>query len=158
MNTLYAACGSNLHLGQMTRRCPGAQTAGTAVLENYRLLFRGWDGHAVATVEPREGSSLPVLLWRISNLNERVLDRYEGWPHLYRKEELTFLRADGPASAMLYRVAPGHTAGRPPNSYYNTLEEGYRACGFSVSDLELALEQTLEEMARERYQGMLPPW
>ena len=34
----------------------------------------------------------------------------------------------------------------------------YRACGFPLSGLELALEQTLAEMAQERYQGMLPPW
>ena len=158
MNTLYATYGSNLHLGQMARRCPGAQTVGTAVLENYRLLFRGGDGCAVATVEPREGSSVPVLLWRISSRNERALDLYEGWPRLYGKEELSFSGADGPVSAMLYRMTPGHPAGRPSDFYYNTLEEGYRACGFPVSGLELALEQTLAEMAQERYQGMLPPW
>lgn len=158
MKTLYAAYGSNLHLGQMAHRCPGAQTAGTAVLENYRLLFRGGDGCAVATVEPMAGSSVPILLWTITGRDEQALDRYEGWPHLYGKEELAFSREDGPVSAMLYRMAPGHPAGRPSDFYYNIIEEGYRACGFPVSDLELALERTLEEMAQERCQGMLPPW
>ena len=74
------------------------------MLENYWLLFRGGDGCAVATVEPREGSSVPVLLWRISRRNERTLDLYEGWPCLYGKEELSFSGADRPVSAMLYRM------------------------------------------------------
>ena len=49
--------------------------------KNYELLFRG-----VATVEPKEGATVPVLLWKIEPLDEAALDRYEGWPHLYRKE------------------------------------------------------------------------
>ncbi|WP_294475354.1 gamma-glutamylcyclotransferase family protein [uncultured Intestinimonas sp.] len=158
MNPLYAAYGSNLHLGQMAHRCPGAQTVETAVLENYQLLFRGGDGHGVATVEPMAGSSVPILLWTITGRNEQALDHYEGWPHLYGKETLTFSGEDGPVSAMLYRMTPGHPAGRPSDFYYNILEESYRACGFPVSGLELALERTLEAMAQERCQGMLPPW
>ena len=37
----YIAYGSNLNLPQMRGRCPGATIVGTAVIENYRLLFKG---------------------------------------------------------------------------------------------------------------------
>ena len=60
---LYIAYGSNLNRPQMAFRCPTAKVAGTSELKGYELLFRGGRFGAVATVEPKEGSSVPVLLW-----------------------------------------------------------------------------------------------
>ena len=59
----YLAYGSNMNLEQMAARCPGAKPLGTAVLHDYKLVFRGSRGGAVATVEPHKGGSVPVLLW-----------------------------------------------------------------------------------------------
>ena len=67
---LYIAYGSNLNLTQMECRCPGASVVGTGEVKGYELLFRG-----VATIEPRENASVPVLLWKISPRNEKALDR-----------------------------------------------------------------------------------
>ncbi len=78
--TLYIAYGSNLNLPQMAFRCPTAEVAGTSELKDYELLFRGGRRGAVATVEPKEGSSVPVLLWKIRQKDEEALDRYEGYP------------------------------------------------------------------------------
>ena len=33
---IYLAYGSNLHLGQMSRRCPDAKRLGTAMLQDYQ--------------------------------------------------------------------------------------------------------------------------
>ena len=85
-NRLYIAYGSNLNIEQMGFRCPYAVPIGTTVLTDYRLMFRGgMDGNAVATIEPAKGESVPVLLWEITPRDEEALDRYEGWPRLYRK-------------------------------------------------------------------------
>ena len=62
---LYVAYGSNLHIGQMAHRCPTAKVVGASSLKGRRLLFRGGHGNAVATVEPYEGGSVPVLAWEI---------------------------------------------------------------------------------------------
>ena len=62
--TLYIAYGSNLNLPQMALRCPTAEVVGKSELKDYELLFRGGRRGAVATVEPKEGSSVPVLLWK----------------------------------------------------------------------------------------------
>ena len=74
---LYIAYGSNLNLPQMERRCPTAKVVGTSEIKNYELLFRG-----VATVEPKEGASVPVLLWKIEALDEAALDRYLSLIHI----------------------------------------------------------------------------
>ena len=41
MSKYYLAYGSNLSVAQMAQRCPDAVYVGTAVLTDYRLLFKG---------------------------------------------------------------------------------------------------------------------
>lgn len=75
---LYLAYGSNLNKRQMAHRCPTAKFICTSVLEGYELLFRGGHGSAVANVEPKKDSSVPVGIWEIDDRDEKALDIYEG--------------------------------------------------------------------------------
>lgn len=75
---LYIAYGSNLNLEQMAFRCPTAKVVGKSELKDYELLFRGGRRGAVATVEPKAGSTVPVLVWEIQKKDEASLDLYEG--------------------------------------------------------------------------------
>jgi len=63
LKKMYAAYGSNLNFAQMEHRCPDATFYGAAELKDHELLFRGSPTSAVATIEPKEGSSVPILLW-----------------------------------------------------------------------------------------------
>lgn len=47
MKKYYLAYGSNLNIPQMQYRCPEARIIGTAVIEGYRLLFKGRDRKSV---------------------------------------------------------------------------------------------------------------
>ncbi len=49
----------------MARRCPTAKVIGKGEIKDHELLFRGHSMSAVATVEPKAGSSVPVLIWEI---------------------------------------------------------------------------------------------
>lgn len=140
---IYLAYGSNLHLGQMERRCPDAKPLGTAMLQDYQLLFRGGTRGAVATVEPKEGGRVPVLLWTISARDERSLDYYEGYPFLYRKETVTVDLDGTPTEAMVYIMNEGRPLGAPSTVYYNTILEGYRANGLDTCYLRWGLEESL---------------
>ena len=140
---IYLAYGSNLHLGQMERRCPDAKPIGTAMLHDYQLLFRGGTRGAVATVEPKEGGRVPVLLWTISARDEQSLDRYEGFPFLYRKEMVTVDLDGKPTEAMVYIMNEGRPLGAPSTVYYNTILEGYRANGLDTCYLRWGLEDSL---------------
>lgn len=141
---LYIAYGSNLNLGQMAVRCPGASVAGTSEVKGYGLLFRG-----VATIEPKAGANVPALLWRITPQDERNLDRYEGWPHLYRKETFRVELAGKSVSAMAYVMNDGRKAAMPSRYYYDVIEEGYRTAGMDRDALKQALEWTREVMGQE---------
>ena len=120
---------------------------GTSEIKNYELLF-----HGVATVEPKEGASVPVLLWKIEALDEAALDRYEGWPHLYRKEMMDVELEGKSISAMVYVMNDVRFLGMPSESYYKVIEEGYQTAGFDMAVLEHALERTEEMMKQEESQ------
>lgn len=146
---LYIAYGSNLNLPQMAHRCPTAKPVGTAVIKNYELLFRGGRRGGVATVEPREGASVPVLLWSIRPKDEASLDHYEGFPNLYGKRMMEVELGGGTVPAMVYVMTPGHDAGYPSDYYLNVIAEGYRTAGFDLGVLAAAVERTEEIMAEE---------
>ena len=93
---LYFAYGSNINLDQMAHRCPDATPVGPVMLENYELLFRGMTNHGgVATIRPKHGSYVYGLMWKLTPECEKSLDHYEGYPHLYRKEQVTVFDAKG---------------------------------------------------------------
>lgn len=141
---LYVAYGSNLNLPQMKRRCPKAKVAGVSEIQGYELLFRG-----VATIEPKEDGRVPVGLWRITPEDERALDRYEGWPHLYRKEMLELELNGRSVSAMAYVMNEGRKAALPAEYYYDVIAKGYRSFGLDEKILEEAMERTMEVMKLE---------
>ena len=59
---LYIAYGSNINLQQMAYRCPHSRVAGTSEIKDFELEFRG-----VATIVPKKGASVPVLIWELDD-------------------------------------------------------------------------------------------
>lgn len=139
-NNLYIAYGSNLNLRQMSRRCPTAKPIGTGMLKDYQLTFR-----SVATIEKVLGAETPVGIWEITSKDESSLDRYEGYPHLYRKEIVTVTTKNGELEAMVYIMNKGE-AMLPNQSYYNTIEEGYMDVGLDLTYLHEALRDTIKRL------------
>lgn len=133
---IYLAYGSNLNLKQMKYRCPSAKVLGTTTLDGYELLFRGYHESAVATVEPKEGSSVPVLLWRTTAMDEFALDRYEGFPTLYRKENIKVPFKGKEVEAYIYIMNDGRPINSPGCGYYSTIRDGYIDCGFDIEFLK----------------------
>lgn len=131
----YIAYGSNLNLEQMARRCPTAKVVGKGEIKDYELLFRGSRESAVATVEPKKGASVPVLIWDIGLEDERNLDIYEGYPRLYGKVNLEVQTEDGCESIMAYMMNKGHEIGKPSVRYLETIVNGYLEAGFDLNTL-----------------------
>lgn len=150
--TLYIAYGSNLNLPQMAHRCPTAEAVGTSRLKDYELLFRGGRRGAVATVEPKEGSDVPVLLWKIREKDEASLDLYEGYPRLYDKQIMEVELDGKTVSAMAYVMTPGYEFGIPSDYYVGTIWQGYQSAGFDTQILEDAVEKAIALTARQEQQ------
>lgn len=148
----YIAYGSNLNLEQMARRCPTARVIGRGEIKDYELLFRGYRNSAVATVEPKAGASVPVLIWEIGQVDEWNLDMYEGYPRLYGKENLEVQMAGECESIMAYTMNEGHEIGIPSAPYLETITEGYESAGFAVSGLLASVSHCRELMETQQEQ------
>ena len=134
---LYVAYGSNMNITQMRHRCRTAVAVAVGEIKDYRLRFYGRYGSAVATIEKAKGSSVPVLVWKIRPKDEKSLDIYEGYPHLYRKETIDININGELYSGMAYIMNdnPAFSYNHPSPYYAHVIAEGYRDCGLDVQRL-----------------------
>ena len=131
----YIAYGSNLHVAQMQRRCPGAIAVGTAWLDGWRLAFRGSKTGAYLTIIPDGEHETPVGIWKITAADERMLDIYEGYPTFYEKQTIRLrMKLLHPTerfscktvNAMVYLMPLTARPGTPSQLYVNTCAVGYK--------------------------------
>ena len=147
----YVAYGSNLHLGQMDYRCPDAKIVGTGYLNNWQLRFKGSKTGAYATIDRCKGYTVPVLVWEISERDEKSLDRYEGFPTFYYKQNVIVNMNDGSKlKGMVYIMTSRAKAGVPSMQYVDTVFNGYKQNQLDVSILERALGQNVIECRKNR--------
>lgn len=144
---LYIAYGSNMDVRQMSFRCPTAKLIGPSEVEGYRLLFKGSQTGAYATIEPAEGGKVPVLVWEIGKNDENSLDRYEGFPTFYYKKDLTVSVNGKKETAMVYIMDERRPLGGPSFRYYKVIEDAYVKYNFDMAILEQALADSMTEDA-----------
>ena len=142
---IYAAYGSNMNLAQMADRCSAAKVLDIGYLKDYELVFRGGWNIAVATIEKKKGGRVPVVLWTIEPTDEAALDRYEGYPFLYRKETIDVQTDGGAIQAMVYVMNEGRTAGSPSRYYLDIIAQGYEEAGLSKEALYESAFKTKEK-------------
>lgn len=140
MTKLYLAYGSNMDEGQMEERCPDTKLIGKSVVDGYRLLFKGSERGVYATIEQRQGGRLPVLVWEITENDERNLDEYECYPVLYYKEEIPVFLDGKFEKAMAYIMDESQEYGVPQETYYDILERAYQKFEFPMKILTEAYE------------------
>ena len=123
---LYVSYGSNLNKEQMAERAPSATPLGSGYFKGWKLVFR-----RVADIqEATPDSMLPVGFWSISKNDEVALDRYEGFPRVYRKTSIN--------GAMTY-VMNSDDIAPPSPRYFDTIRRGYEDFGLEADHLITAL-------------------
>lgn len=134
----YLAYGSNLNKEEMENRCQSAKPLGTAVLEDYQLAFCR---HATIIKEP--GAYVPVGVWSIDDECEKLLDRYEGYPHYYTKEVVGIEFEGKDIEAIVYVMNKDHANFRLPHSdHLDEITRGYIDFNLNIYDLFSGLQFT----------------
>ena len=133
----YLAYGSNLNLAQMKQRCPTSKKVGTAIIKDYRLLFK----RTYLTIEPAEGYEVPVGVLEIWENDERALDYYEGYPDFYCKKgfEIVLNGSSRRLNAFAYIMDESYRFELPSPIYVETVRQGYADFGFDFSSIEEAI-------------------
>lgn len=138
---LYVAYGSNLNLEQMAGRCPSAQVYGRGTVNDYKLVF-----NRVASIEPEPNAKTPVAVWIIDDACEKALDRYEGYPWLYRKEDIEVQMHDGETVKGVVYIMNESRRQLPSMGYYGTIAQGYEDVGLDRTFLTDALTECYQSV------------
>lgn len=140
---IYVAYGSNINTEQMNFRCPAAEIYGVGMIEGYELNF-----NKVATLVKKENEQSPALLWKLSSEDEKSLDKFEGYPHKYKKIEVD-VNVDGrTVKGMAYVMNNSSRLDIPSDEYYNRIESGYMEMELPLEYLEEAYERAAAETER----------
>lgn len=120
----------------MRRRCPTATILATADLKGYELLFKGSLTGSYLTIEKNESGIVPVAIWEVNPADELALDRYEGYPNFYYKQNIK-LTCKGirtgkrrTITAFAYIMHEDRPIGIPSEFYLRTCLDGYEAFYF----------------------------
>jgi gamma-glutamylcyclotransferase (GGCT)/AIG2-like uncharacterized protein YtfP len=128
---LYAAYGSNMDPQQMAARAPHSPMTGTGWLPGWRLTFGGedigWEG-ALATVVEDAGEQVFVVLYDLTEVDERALDGWEGGQGVYRKLRVRVHSLSGDRSAWLYTL-DAYEGGLPSARYLGIMADAAEAAG-----------------------------
>lgn len=157
--TFYLAYGSNLSIERMRGRCPDAEVIGRAMIPGYRLLFKRSQSGFYATIEQDANCTVPVLVYRISEYDEALLDRCEGYPrHYYKRYFQLSVRSleDGKligkkSGCMAYVLHEDRLLGEPAMEYFDLLREGYERWGFDAAVLDKALADSVGNRNAKKY-------
>ena len=147
----YLAYGSNLNVQQMKHRCPDAKPIGTAWIKDYQLLFKGSKTGSYLTIEKAEKSKVSVAVWDISEVDERRLDAYEGYPNFYYKKEMEVTVNRRKIKAFVYIMHEERPLGIPSSLYVETCVQGYRDFGFHLKHLRLAFDSSERGVRNEKF-------
>ena len=144
------AYGSNLVEERMKARCPGAEPFGTSMIRGYRLLFKQSMTGAYATIEQDANCKVPVAIYKMTAEDEARLDKFEGYPKYYRKQEF-FLPVWGLNGrkkmnrrlCIAYIMREHRLLGEPTADYFSFLDKGYGRWGFGREFLLKGLEDSI---------------
>lgn len=146
---LYLAYGSNMDEEIMKQRCPNAEFLETGVLKDFRLMFKGEEPDAYATIEEWQGYSVPYVLWGITECDEAELERFEEPPYNYQKYSIEIEYDDDTYWAIFYAKSDEERVGQPMTHYIDVIENAYEKYKFDEKILDEALR-----LSDEYYQHM----
>ena len=127
--SLYFAYGSNLHLRQFARRCPGAKPAGRARLPDYRLAFTRYSTKrkgGVADIVPEPGAEVWGALYEVDETHLASLDQHEGVPRSYRRETILVFDDDAQEREVFTYIANRTGRFAPSRMYLDLIVTGAR--------------------------------
>ena len=128
---LYFAYGSNLNHYQMKNiRCFGSRYLKNHFLKDYKLIFchpNKSNKFGYANIVKKKNSQVSGAIWEITKEHEKILDTYEGFPHIYQKE---YFYLEG--KKIMFYIMSRYFIKNPPKSYIDTINKGYEDCNIDL--------------------------
>jgi len=147
----YIAYGSNLYKTQMQERCPEAKEFGKMMLKDFKLVYRKSNSGYYLSIDKKIGSMVPVVIYIVSESDEKSLDRYEGYPKWYSKENINLTltpfnsNKEVTVNAFYYYLdSRTCEVGIPKSEYVERCKKGYKDFELEEKYLDEAYEYSKE--------------
>ena len=128
---LYFAYGSNLNHHQMKNiRCLGSKYLKYFYLKNYKLIFshpNKLNKYGYGNIIKKKGFKVAGAIWDITKEHEKILDTYEQYPNIYKKEYFNLDR-----KKIMFYIMKEYFIKDPPKSYVDTINQGYKDCNIDL--------------------------
>ena len=128
---LYFAYGSNLNHHQMKNiRCFGSRYLKAFFLKDYKMIFchpNKLNKFGYANIIKKKGSKVAGAIWDITKEHEKILDTYEQFPEVYKKEYFYLNR-----KKIMFYIMKKYFIKDPPKRYIDTINEGYKDCNIDL--------------------------
>ncbi len=144
----YIAYGSNMVRRQMAFRCPHARLIGTGYIGSARLEFYL---HATVEYTGDRRNRVPVAVWEIDRTDEVNLDRDEGFPNYYTKQEWTVHMDDGSEIKGKLYVMKLIRYSPPSAEYYQGIRDAYRDLGLTRQIHSVLVPAFIRSLNRRRF-------
>ncbi len=128
---LYFAYGSNLNHYQMKNiRCFGSKYSKAFFLKDYKLIFchpNKLNKFGYANIIKKKRSKVAGAIWEITKEHEKILDSYEQFPNIYKKQYFYLVE-----KKIMYYIMNKYFIKDPPKSYIDTINVGYKDCNIDL--------------------------
>jgi len=128
---LYFAYGSNLNHHQMKNiRCLGSKYLKFFFLKNYKLIFshpNKLNKYGYGNIIKKKGFKVAGAIWDITKEHEKILDTYEQYPNIYKKEYFNLDK-----KKIMFYIMKEYFIKDPPKSYIDTINQGYKDCNIDL--------------------------
>ena len=140
---LYVAYGSNMNIEQMKFRCPNSQIICNGKLRGWKFVF---NVHADIIKTDNINDEVPVVVWNIADSDWKLLDRYEGYPSYYIKENVMVKLDNGlRKKAIVYVMNDKRKGISPPmKRYFDCILKGCMDNNIDVQYLYDALDYSFD--------------
>lgn len=143
---LYFAYGSNLNKEQMKERCPDSLPMVKGVIYAGELIFKTY---ADVVKNKKKHVSVVGAIYEITKSDMKELDKYEGFPRLYKKVNTIVTTLDGSKQykCFMYVMQPGvRDICLPSLNYFDTICQGYDDWKLNTYCLFNAWERTANKL------------
>ena len=139
-NITLFAYGTNISQSEMKNHSPTAMFIGYGELLDFELVFRGFQGHAIATLEKQRGAKLPIAIYDLTPVDRFTMDNFEKFPYAYQRINAKAILNGRVIKGVVYTLKIDLPAGIPNEAYIKALRMGYFEADLDDKYIDNALQ------------------
>ena len=138
-NITFFAYGTNISQTEMKSHSQSSMFIGYGELQNFKIVFRGFQDHAIATLAKKRGSSVPIAIYDLTPSDRFTMDNYEKFPYAYVRKKAKAIFNGKVIKGFVYVLKIKLEPNIPNEDYIKALRLAYFEAGFDDKPVDDAI-------------------